>query len=74
MQKLPQLQTDQSSAILTFHFRAIASLLGIDSIVWLSAMVTHSWESRANKSLSEGKGLGGETWENGANKVAQPLP
>jgi hypothetical protein len=39
---LPQLQTYQSSVILSFHLRAIASLLGIDLIVWLSAMATHS--------------------------------
>ncbi len=53
MQKLSQLQTDQSSVILSFHLRAIASLLGNDAIAWLSAMVTYSLESRANKSLSK---------------------
>jgi hypothetical protein len=35
MQKLPQLQTDQSFAILTFHFRTIARLLVIDTIVFV---------------------------------------
>jgi hypothetical protein len=53
MQKLSQQQPDQSPVISPFNLRAIARLLGIDAIVWLSAMVTYSLESRANKSLSE---------------------
>jgi hypothetical protein len=32
MQKLPQLQTVQSSVVLPFDLRAIASLLGIGAI------------------------------------------
>jgi hypothetical protein len=55
VQKLPQLQTDQSSAIKQFHLSAIASLLYIDLVVWLLTIVTQSFENRSNKSLSEGK-------------------